>query len=112
MELDPEIPEAAQLFDGDPELRIDLVDDRTGAAVAFIVHRRDLLLASALWILLEDDDLRVLPAELDDGIHFRMELLDRQRDGSHFLHELAADERRQRAAAGTGDEDAAVVLPQ
>ncbi len=38
-----------------------------------------------------------------------MELLDRQRNRGHFLHELGADQIGERAAARAGDEDAAVV---
>ncbi len=91
------------------QLGVDLVDDRAGPAGALVVHRRDLLLASALRVVLEDDDLGVLPAELDHGVHLGVELLDGERDGRHFLHELGADERRQRGATRTGHEDAAVA---
>ena len=38
-----------------------------------------------------------------------MELFDSERDRGHFLHELGADERRQRAPAGPGDERTTVV---
>ncbi len=38
-----------------------------------------------------------------------MQLLDRQRDGRDFLHELRADQVGQRAATRAGDEDATVV---
>src|SRR5262245_57361417 len=112
MELDPEIPQVAELVDRDPQLCVDLVDDRAGAAGALVVHRRNLLFASALGILLEDDDLRVLTTELDDRVHFGVKLLDGERNGGYFLHELPADERREGAATGSGHEDAAVVTLQ
>src|SRR5262249_60404242 len=37
---------------------------------------------------------------------FRIELLDRERNGVDLLHEFSADEARDAAAARTGDEDA------
>ena len=104
VQLDPVVPLVAQLDGRDLQLGVDLVDDRAGPAGAFVVHRGNLLLASGLRILLEDDDLGVLAAKLDDRVHFGMEFLDRQRDGGNLLHELGADERRNRAAAGSGDE--------
>ena len=51
---------------GDLQLGIDLVNDRTRAAGALVVHGWNLLLASRLIVIFEDDDLRVLAAEFDD----------------------------------------------
>ena len=47
---------------GNFQLGIDLVDNCARAAGALIVHGRNLLLASRLFIVFEDNDLRVLPA--------------------------------------------------
>ena len=47
-------------------------------------------LVAGLLVLLEHDDLGVLPAELDDREHVRVQVLDRERDGVHLLDELAA----------------------
>ena len=81
----------------------------TGAARALVVHRRDLLPAAVSAVLFENDDFGVLTAQLDDRVHFGMELLDRERDRVHLLHELRADESAERIAAGAGDEHAAVL---
>ena len=59
--------------------------------------------------LFKDDDLGVLAAEFDHRVHFGMQLLDGQGDGVDLLHEARANRRGERAAAGAGDEDAAVA---
>ena len=109
MQLDSGVALVAKLRGGNLQLGIDLVDDRARAAGALVVHRRNLLLAAGVLVLLEDDDLRVLPAQLDDRVHLGMQLLHGQRNRGDFLHELGADQVGQRAAARAGDEDAAVV---
>ncbi len=109
MQLDADVALIAQLGGGNLQLGIDLVDDGARAAGALVVHRGNLLLAAGVLVFLEDDDLGVLAAELDDRVHFGMELLDRERNGGDFLHELCADQVGQRAAARAGDEDAAIV---
>src|SRR6202140_3879965 len=109
MDLDPLVAEVAQLVGRNLQLGIDLVDDRTGAARALIVHRRDLLPAAIFSVRLENDDLGVLSTELDDRVYFGMEFLHRQRDSVYFLHELGADQRAECIAARAGDEHTAVV---
>ena len=105
MQLDAVISLVGKLGCGNLELRVDLVDDRARSARALVVHRRNLLFSSRLLIVFEDDDLRILASQLDDGIHLGVQLLDRQRHSVHFLHEFGADHLGQRAAAGAGDED-------
>ena len=80
----------------DAELRRDLVDDGARAAGALVVHRRQLEPAIAGPVAPEDDDLRVLAAELDDGVHFGVKLLDGQADRGA----LPARTSRRRAARG------------
>ena len=109
MQLDANVALVAEVCCGNLQLGVDLVDDGAGTAGALVVHRRNLLLAAGVLVFLEDDDLRVLAAELDDGVDFGMELLDRERNRSDFLHELGADQVGQRAATRAGDEDAAIV---
>ena len=99
VQLDAVIALVGELGGGNLELGVDLVDDCAGAARAFVVHRRDLLLAAGLFVVLEDDDLRVLSAELDDGIDLGMQLLDGEGDGVDFLDELRADHLGDGAAA-------------
>ena len=67
-----------------------LVDGGAGAGRALVVHGGEGGLVARLLVLLEHDDLRVLTAELDDRADVRMQVLDRERDGVHFLDELAA----------------------
>ncbi len=109
MQLDADVALVAKLCGGNLQLGVDLVDDRARTAGALVVHRRNLLLAAGVLVFLEDDDLGVLAAEFDDGVDFGVELLDRERNRSDFLHELCADQIGQRAATGAGDEDAAIV---
>ena len=109
MQLDAGVALVAKFRGGNLQLGIDLVDDGARTSGALVVHRRNLLLAASVLVFLEDDDLGILAAQLDDGVHFRMQLLDRQRHGRHFLHELRAHQIGQRAAARSGDEDAAIV---
>ena len=91
VQLDAVVALQAQRFSGNLQLGIDLVDHRARAAGALIVHRRDLFLAPAFRIVLENDDFGVLAAELNHRVNFRMHFLDCQRNGSHFLYELRAD---------------------
>ena len=109
MQLDSGVTLIAQVLGRNLQLGVDLVDDRARTAGALVIHRRNFLLAPGILVLFEDDDLRVLTAQLDHRVHFRMQLLDRQRDRRNFLHKLRADQIGQRAAARAGDEDAAVV---
>src|SRR5206468_5234252 len=62
VQLDALVPLIRELRGGDLELGINLVDDRSCATGAFVVHRGEFLLASSLLIVFEDDDLRILPA--------------------------------------------------
>ena len=91
------------------QLGIDFVDDRARAAGALVVHRRNFLLPPGFLVILEDDDLRVLATQFDDGIHLGMHLLHGQRNRGDFLHELGADLLGNRAAPGAGHEHAGVV---
>ena len=109
VQLDAVISLIAELGDGNFQLGIDLVDDRAGSASALVVHRRDFFLAAGFLIVLEDDDLGVLPAEFDHRIHFGMHLLDGERNRRNFLHEFRADLVGDRSAAGAGHEHARVV---
>jgi len=109
MQLDAGVALVAQLCRRNLQLGVDFVDDRPGAAGALVIHRGDLFLAAGVLVFLEDDNLGVLSAELDDRVDFRMQLLDRERNRCDFLHELRADQVGERAAARAGDEDAAVV---
>ena len=95
--------------DGNFQLGVDLVDDRAGAAGALVVHRRNFLFAAGFFVVLEDDDLGVLPAEFDDRIDFGVQLFDGERNCGYFLHEFCADLVGDRAAAGAGHEHAGVV---
>ena len=106
MQLDALVAHLAKLLGGNAQLGVDLVDDRARAAGALIVHRRHLLLAARLGIGFEDDDLGVLPAELDDAAALRVHLLHGERDRVDFLDELGAQELGQAVAAGPGDEHA------
>ena len=109
MQLDAVVGLVGKLGSGDLEFGVDLVDDRARTAGALVVHRGDLLLAPGLFVILEDDDLRILPAQLDDRVHLGMELLDGERDGVHFLDEFGADHLGDRAAARSSDKDAGVL---
>ena len=91
------------------QLGIDLVDHGAGAARALIVHRRNLLLAPSLIIVLEHDNLRVLPPEFDHRIDLGMELFDSKRDCRDFLHEFRADLLCDAAATGAGHEHASIL---
>ena len=61
--------------------------------------------------VLEHDDLRVLPAELDDAADVGVQVLDRERDRVHLLDELAAGRRAERRRAGARQEDPPVAGP-
>ena len=110
VELVPVIGLLTEQVRGDLELGVDLVDHRPGPAGALVVHRRDLLLATALGVLLEDDDLRVLPAQLDHRHHLGVLLLDREGDRVDLLDELRADPAPDVGAARAGHEEPRVAL--
>ncbi len=110
MQLLADVAHFAKLVGRNAQLGVDLVDHGAGAARALVVHRRQLLLFAGLRIFLEDDDLRVLTAEFDHRSALGIQLLDRERNGVHFLHELRADVLRQARSAGTGDEDAEIFV--
>ena len=109
MDAHAPIGQLRHLIGGNVQLGLNLVNDRAGAARAFVVHRGDLPAPSAADFGLEYDDLGVLAAEFDDRLGIGMQLLDSQRDGVDLLHETSANRRGQRMAAGAGDEDAAVA---
>ncbi len=99
----------AELIRGDAQLGVDLVDHRAGAARALVVHRGELLLAPGLGVFLEDDDLGVLPAQLDHRAALGIELLHRERDRVDLLDELRAQVSAQAVASGAGHKDAALL---
>ena len=109
VQLDSVIFLLGQQFGRDLQLRVNFVDDRTGAAGAFVVHRRNFLLASGLVIIFEDDDLCVLPAQFDDRVDLGVKLLHCQRYSRDLLHKLCANLIRNAVSAGAGHEDARVV---
>ena len=109
VQLDVVISLLCEFLDWDLQLGIDFVNDRARTSGALVIHGRNLLLAAGLVVILEHDDLRVLPAQFDHRIHFGMELLDRQRHSCHFLHELRANLLGNRAAARAGQKHARVM---
>ena len=109
MEFDAGVTLITEFCSWNLELRIDLVDDGACTAGALIVHRRNFFLAASVFVLFEDDDLGVLPAQLNDRIHLGVHLLHGKRHCGHFLHKLGAYQVSQRASARAGDEDATVV---
>src|SRR5215470_4414196 len=66
MELDSVIALIPKLDSRNLQFGVNFVDDRACAAGALIVHRRNFLLASRLFVIFEDDDLRILAAKLDN----------------------------------------------
>ena len=85
-------------------MHLSMVAPVPDAHLSFIEQVRGLL--AGLLVLLEDDDLRVLAAELDDRADVGVQLLDRERDGVDLLHELRAERLAQRARARAGHEQA------
>ena len=83
-----------------------LVDRGAGAGGALVVHRADRRLLTRLLVRLEDDDLRVLPAELDHRARVGLERLDGHRDRVDLLHELRAERLGERTGSRAGAEDA------
>ena len=81
-----------------------LVDRGAGARRALVVHGGVGGLFARLAVRLEHDDLRVLPAELDDRADVRVQVLDRERDRVDLLDELPPRRRAQRTGAGAGEE--------
>ena len=53
-----------QLFDRNFQLGIDLVDHRARTAGTLVIHRRNFLFPTRLVVIFEDDDFRVLAAQL------------------------------------------------
>ena len=109
MQLQPVVTHLAQVFGRDAQLGVDLVNDGAGSSGALVIHGRDLLFAAGLGVFLEDDDLGVLPAQLDHGTALGIQVLDRQRNGVHFLDELGANVGGDAAAARARDEDASLT---
>src|ERR1043165_4789848 len=112
MELEAVIRHSAQVLRSDLELGVDLVEHGTGAAGAFIIHRRDFLLLAGLLIFLEDDDLGILATQLNHAANVGIELLDGEGDRVNLLHELGAEVPANATAAGTGHENAERVRLQ
>src|SRR5208283_128234 len=106
MQLDAAVAHLAKLLGGDAQLGVDLVDDRAGAAGAFVVHRRNLLLAAGLRIFFEDDNLGVLPAQFDHRTALGIEPLDGERNRVDLLQKLGAQLIAQSVAARAGNKDA------
>ena len=109
VELDAMIFLLGKQIGGNFQLGVNFVDHRAGAAGALVVHGRNFLFAAGFFVVFEDDDLGVLPTELDDGINLRMKLLHSQRNSGHFLDELRADLFGDRASPRAGHEHTRVV---
>ena len=109
VQLQPVVTHLAQVFGRDAQLGVDLVNDGASSSGALVIHGRDLLFAAGLGVFLEDDDLGVLPAQLDHGTALGIQVLDRQRDRIHFLHELGANVRGDAATTRARDEDASLT---
>lgn len=77
VESDAGVSLVAELVGGQLQLGVDLVDDRAGPAGALVIHGRDLFLAAALVVILENDDLGILPTEFDHRVHFGVKRIDR-----------------------------------
>ena len=60
-----------------------------------------LFLAAALVVILENDDLGILPTELDHRVHFGVKLFDRQGDGVDLLDKFGPDQSGKFVAART-----------
>src|SRR5215475_12910739 len=65
MQLEARVSLIAKLLGGDLQLGIDLVDNCTSAAGAFVIHGGNLLLATGVFVFFEDNNLGVLTTELD-----------------------------------------------
>ena len=89
-----------------------LVDRRAGAGGALVVHGGDDPARPAARVVLEQDDLGVLPAQLDDAAHLGVQLFHCQGDGIDLLHETCADGLGQRPGTGAGDEGLSHALRQ
>ncbi len=109
MQFDVVVSLIREFCSGDLEFGVDFVDDCSRATSALIVHRRNFLLAPSLLVVLEDYDLRILSAQLDDGIDLGVKFFDRQRDSMHLLNKLRTDHLRDGSATGAGDEDACIL---
>ncbi len=107
MNAQPLITEVRQTLGRNPQFGNDLVDDSPGPAGTLVVHRGQFLEPPGLRILLEDDDLGILAAQLDDAANLREQPLDRQADRVDLLDVPGADEARQVGPAAAGDEDRA-----
>ena len=100
------------LFGGHADFDHALVDRGARARRALVVHRRDRGLVARLLVLFEDDDLRVLAAELDDGPGIGVQCLDRQGDGVHLLNEFRAERFREWRRARPRDEGPNVLASE
>ncbi len=112
VQADPVVMEPGQVGQGDAQLHADLVDDRTGAPGALVVHRGELLGGAVLGLLAQDDDLGVLPPDFHEGGGLRAAPFHRQRGGQHLLDELGPDQLREHGSAGPGGEHPPVAGPE
>jgi len=101
--------EAGRELGRDAGLDHALVDGGAGAGRALVVHGRASGLVAVL-SLLEDDDLRVLTAQLHHRAYVGVHGLDREGDGVDLLHELRAQGRREGTRAGAGHEHADALV--
>ncbi len=79
-----------------------LLDERTGPPRAGALHQH--LFAARGSFALKENGLHVLAANFADEADIRMKLVHRGCDRNHLLHRLAADQWRNDARAGTGEE--------
>ena len=75
MELHAVVAHLRQFLGRNAQLGVDLIDYRPGPPGAFVVHAGKLLLLAGLRVFLEDDDLGILAAQLNDRAALRIELL-------------------------------------
>ena len=104
------VARAGQLLGRDLQLARGLLDEGPGAAAARRLHVDLFALAAAA--RREEQGLHVLPADLGDEVDVRVQRFHRRRHGDDFLHQLAADERRDEAGARPGQTDAIAPRPQ
>ena len=100
------------LFGRHADLDHALVDCGARARSAFVVHRGDGRLVASSLVLFEDDDLRVLTAELDDRARVGVEGFHRQGDGVHLLNELRAERFFEWLGARAGDEHPHIITAE
>ena len=81
------------------QFRPDLVQDRTRASGALVVHTSYLFTSGRAWLIAVNDNFAVLTAQFDYGINFRENLLHRHGNGADFLDKTPSDQFRQVRAA-------------